>query len=144
MNKDAGEGADDQIAVARSSRGAIGPAAVDAAGVGAQSGHSAVSRPLAGRFNAELLAQGRSERIFAHHLQRLRIERLLDIGSNTGQFATKLRSAGYHGIIYSVEPQASAYAQLLHNAAVDLRWFPLAADRSAFRARTLASSAASP
>jgi FkbM family methyltransferase len=78
------------------------------------------------RFNAELLGQNRSERVFVEHLRRLGIERVLDIGSNSGQFARKLRSFGYPGIIYSVEPQAGAYAELLRNASADLRWFPLA------------------
>jgi FkbM family methyltransferase len=81
-------------------------------------------RPL--RFNAELLGQNRSERVFVEHLRRLGIERVLDIGSNSGQFAQKLRSLGYIGLIYSVEPQAAAYAELLRNASADLRWFPLA------------------
>ena len=78
------------------------------------------------RFNAELLGQNRSERVFVEHLRRLGIERVLDIGSNSGQFAQKLRSFGYPGVIYSVEPQAAAYAELLRNASADLRWFPLA------------------
>jgi FkbM family methyltransferase len=78
------------------------------------------------QFNAELLGQNRSERIFVEHLRRLGIERVLDIGSNSGQFAQKLRSFGYLGLIYSVEPQAAAYLELLRNASGDLRWFPLA------------------
>jgi FkbM family methyltransferase len=78
------------------------------------------------RFNAELLGQSRSERVFVEHLRRLGIERVLDIGSNSGQFAQKLRLFGYLGVIYSVEPQAAAYAELLRNASADLRWFPLA------------------
>ncbi len=77
-------------------------------------------------FNAEFLGADRSERIFAHHLQRLGITRVLDIGSNSGQFAAKLRRYGFTGVIYSVEPQASAYARLLANSRSDPRWLPLA------------------
>jgi FkbM family methyltransferase len=116
-----------QAAIAGSTaRGAQAGNTAAVTNVGAQRTQSALQRPLTARFNAELLGEGRSERIFAHHLQRLGIDRLLDIGSNSGQFATKLRTAGYRGIIYSVEPQQSAYGQLLRNAANDLRWFPLA------------------
>lgn len=88
----------------------------------AANGGSAVARG----FNAEFLGIERSERIFAYHLQRLGISKVLDIGSNSGQFAAKLRRFGFTGVIYSVEPQASAYAQLLTNSRDDVRWFPLA------------------
>jgi FkbM family methyltransferase len=81
---------------------------------------------LARGLNAEFLGAERSERIFAHHLQRLAIAKVLDIGSNSGQFAAKLRRFGFTGVIYCVEPQASAYAQLLANSREDARWFPLA------------------
>ena len=94
---------------------------------------SATSSAGAG-FSAEFLAVPRSERIFAHHLERLGIGRVLDIGSNTGQFATKLRRLGYAGVIYSVEPQLQAYAQLLTNSSHDLRWFPLARQGAGARA----------
>ncbi|MFM8635065.1 MAG: FkbM family methyltransferase [Planctomycetia bacterium] len=77
-------------------------------------------------FNAQFLGANRSERIFAYHLQRLGITRMLDVGSNSGQFATKMRRLGFAGVIYSVEPQASAYMQLLAAAHRDLLWFPLA------------------
>lgn len=82
--------------------------------------------PIGASFNAEFLRLEASSRIFAHHLQRLGISRVMDVGSNTGQFACKLRRYGFGGIIYSVEPQASAYTQLLAHAHQDLHWFPLA------------------
>lgn len=75
-------------------------------------------------FNA-LLAQDRSERIFAFHAQRLGITRLLDVGANSGQFAAKLRRLGFDGVIHSVEPQCAAHAELRENAQRDVRWIPL-------------------
>lgn len=90
-------------------------------------GHSPSSASVLSRgFNAELLHGDRPERIFAHHLLRLGIQRVLDIGSNEGQFALKLRRFGYAGRIYSVEPLAPTYLQLLANARHDPHWFPLA------------------
>lgn len=67
----------------------------------------------------------RSERIFYRHLQEMHIRSVLDIGSNSGQFSIKLRNQGYSGTIYSVEPQSSAYKELLENSRCDPRWIPL-------------------
>lgn len=75
--------------------------------------------------NAALLGQDRSERIFAFHAKRMGITRLLDIGSNSGQFATKIRRLGFDGIIYSIEPQRAAHEELRKNAVSDVRWIPL-------------------
>jgi FkbM family methyltransferase len=76
-------------------------------------------------FNRVLASQDRSERIFAFHANRLGIGRILDIGSNSGQFAAKMRRFGYDGIIYSVEPQSAAHLELRNNAQSDVRWIPL-------------------
>jgi FkbM family methyltransferase len=76
-------------------------------------------------FNSVLLGQERSERIFAFHANRLGITRLLDVGSNAGQFAAALRRFGFEGVIYSVEPQTSAHMELRQNAQDDVRWIPL-------------------
>ena len=73
-----------------------------------------------------LFRSNRAEHLFAYPLRRLGITRMLDVGSNSGQFATKLRHFGFAGVIYSVEPQASAYSRLLAAARDDLLWFPLA------------------
>ena len=64
----------------------------------------------------------RSERLFAFHLQRLGIERLLDVGANSGQFASKLRKHGYGGVICSIEPQATVFPDLMAHAENDLGW----------------------
>ena len=77
-------------------------------------------------FNAALLEGDRPERIFAFHAARLGIARLLDIGSHTGQFATRMRRLGYGGFIYSVEPQKKPHGALRQNAQSDVRWIPLA------------------
>lgn len=75
--------------------------------------------------NRVLLSGERSERLFAFHAKRLGIRKLLDIGANSGQFAAKMRRFGFEGVIYSVEPQSHAHAELLRNAHGDLRWIPL-------------------
>jgi len=47
---------------------------------------------------------------------------VLDIGANEGQFASKLRAAGYRGRIVSFEPQAQPYAALARKTSADENW----------------------
>lgn len=56
--------------------------------------------------------------LLAHH----RIDLVLDVGANTGQYAERLRRAGYGGRIVSFEPQSSAHGLLTVAAADDPGW----------------------
>ena len=56
--------------------------------------------------------------LLAHH----RIDLVLDVGANTGQYADRLRRVGYDGRIVSFEPQSSAYATVVEAAANDPAW----------------------
>jgi FkbM family methyltransferase len=47
---------------------------------------------------------------------------VFDIGANTGQFASELRSHGYKGKIVSIEPLSSARKLLLQSAIDDKQW----------------------
>lgn len=58
-------------------------------------------------------------------LNGLRIDVVLDVGANSGQFATQLRSAGYQGKIISFEPLSSAYERLSETSASDTKWTAL-------------------
>lgn len=51
-----------------------------------------------------------------------RIDTVLDVGANTGQYATALRCAGFDGRIISFEPLTQAHAQLTAAASGDARW----------------------
>lgn len=55
-------------------------------------------------------------------LVQRRIDVVLDVGANTGQFATGLRQWGYRGRIVSFEPLPAAYATLAAAATTDPRW----------------------
>ena len=77
-------------------------------------------------FNATFRNQDRIGQILAHHLNKNEISRLLDIGSNTGQLISNLRSFGYEGFVYSVEPKSENHEQLIAAAATDLHWITLA------------------
>ena len=56
--------------------------------------------------------------VLAHH----RIDLVFDIGANTGQYARRLRRAGYAGRIVSFEPQSTVHAALAEAAAGDSGW----------------------
>jgi FkbM family methyltransferase len=47
---------------------------------------------------------------------------VLDVGANVGQFAKRLRRAGYEGRIHSFEPVSATYARLEKAAADDPEW----------------------
>lgn len=55
-------------------------------------------------------------------LSKQGIDLVLDVGANTGQFASGLRRAGYDGWILSIEPLREAHAMLAENAMKDGRW----------------------
>ncbi|MDP8265647.1 MAG: FkbM family methyltransferase [Candidatus Aceula meridiana] len=51
-----------------------------------------------------------------------RINVVLDVGANSGQFAQELRSVGCRERIVSFEPLSSAYAKLASNSRLDVSW----------------------
>lgn len=51
-----------------------------------------------------------------------RIDLVVDVGANVGQFAQKVRGSGYARRIISVEPLAAAFAELELLAARDAEW----------------------
>lgn len=53
-----------------------------------------------------------------HH----RIDVILDVGANAGQYARKARLDGYQGRIISFEPLPDAHARLLKASGHDLKW----------------------
>jgi FkbM family methyltransferase len=57
-----------------------------------------------------------------HLISKHSIDLLFDIGANTGQFASSMRSLGYKGKIISFEPLPDAFTQLSQNAAYDPLW----------------------
>ena len=58
----------------------------------------------------------------AKFLELFGINTVLDVGANTGQYASELRDIGYHGKIKSFEPLDDAFKVLQNNAADDNDW----------------------
>ena len=56
--------------------------------------------------------------VLKHH----RIDTVLDVGANVGQYGQRLRDWGYDGRIVSFEPLSSAHAKLSERAASDPKW----------------------
>lgn len=55
-------------------------------------------------------------------LRSRRVDLVLDVGANTGQFALGLRERGYSGPIHSFEPVAEVFKTLSKRAARDRNW----------------------
>ena len=55
-------------------------------------------------------------------LRLYRVNCVIDVGANHGQYARRLRRAGYRGHIVSFEPVAETFARLHASAARDPRW----------------------
>lgn len=58
----------------------------------------------------------------AAHLRREKTTLVLDVGANTGQYATLLRMLGYEGDIISFEPVSESFQELKAAASSDGRW----------------------
>jgi FkbM family methyltransferase len=56
-------------------------------------------------------------------MRKYKIDTLLDIGANAGQYASSMRELGYAHKIISFEPLSSAYGKLKRKAKGDDNWF---------------------
>jgi FkbM family methyltransferase len=59
---------------------------------------------------------------FVDLMRHERIETVLDVGANEGQFGADLRARGYRGRIVSFEPIPEVHARLARRARRDARW----------------------
>ncbi|SRR6266446_1800722 len=66
--------------------------------------------------------QSSPEAALARMLNHHRIDTVLDVGANEGQYALSLRELGFGGRIISFEPLAMAHQQLQRSAVKDASW----------------------
>jgi FkbM family methyltransferase len=95
-----------------------------------------LAKSFAKKCGYEILPSGRAyaaDRSLAGLLRQERINLVLDVGANNGQFAERLRESGYAGRIISFEPLAAAHAQLRGKAEGIANW--TIADRCALGAQ---------
>ncbi len=81
---------------------------------------------IANLFGYELMKPRRAQLTLEGHLAAVfrsrRIECVVDVGANEGQYARLVRRAGYRGRIVSFEPLPEAFATLQRLAAADADW----------------------
>lgn len=62
------------------------------------------------------------KRQFVKQLEARNVQVVLDVGANSGQYATDLRSAAFKGRIISFEPLSESFSLLARNASKDPLW----------------------
>jgi len=80
---------------------------------------------IARSFGYEILRRKKQATLGSHLdalFQRMRINCVVDVGANRGQFAESLRAFGYQGRIVSVEPVVASYQQILERSSDDENW----------------------
>lgn len=77
-------------------------------------------------FGYELSSIRKHHPTLESHLQilfnLLKIDAVLDVGGNKGQYGNMLRKMGYRGAIYSFEPVQSCFQELMAVSAADAAW----------------------
>lgn len=63
-----------------------------------------------------------SQNLIKSLIERHQIDLVIDVGANTGQFASELRASGYQGQIISFEPVQSTFQKLSENCKTDAKW----------------------
>jgi FkbM family methyltransferase len=61
-------------------------------------------------------------RNFVSALTSHKVDVVLDVGANSGQYATSLRQAGFKGRIISFEPLSGPFSRLAHSSSADPLW----------------------
>ncbi|SOX56702.1 FkbM family methyltransferase [Mycobacterium ahvazicum] len=80
---------------------------------------------IANRAEKEVLnyhSESEWRRRFVDELQFRGVDVVLDVGANSGQYAGRLREAGFAGRIVSFEPLSGPFTRLHRNASKSLRW----------------------
>jgi FkbM family methyltransferase len=85
----------------------------------------AVRRGVRGAFKVDIVRVGNPSPLGQHLREALatyRIDTIIDVGANEGQFGTMMRKLGFKGDIHSFEPVKSTFDILAKTTARDDRW----------------------
>jgi FkbM family methyltransferase len=83
-------------------------------------------RKIAKIFGYELIKCSKHPTLSAHIINLInhyKIDLVLDIGANDGQFGKMLRNEGYKGVVHSFEPVNHSFANLQKTCLNDEKWF---------------------
>lgn len=83
-------------------------------------------RKIARLFGYEMIKRSNHPTLHSHLINLINlheIDLVLDVGANSGQFATTLRREGYKGDIHSFEPVSKTFESLRAACSGDPRWF---------------------
>lgn len=86
---------------------------------------AALRRQLRRRLKIDIINSSNTttlRHLLEEFLNLYRIDTVLDVGANEGQFAIQLRDIGYSGDIHSFEPVGATFARLQRHAMGDSRW----------------------
>jgi FkbM family methyltransferase len=84
-----------------------------------------IARRLAQAFGHDLIPRRKLKDLdaqLAFTLEHQGIDAVVDVGANLGQYATRLREAGWRGPILSIEPIPEVHRALAERAAADPAW----------------------
>lgn len=70
-------------------------------------------------------------------MRRCQTDLVIDVGANSGQYATKLRRDGYSGAILSIEPLPDAFAKLKKAMSSDKNWHGINAAAGAIKSKAI-------
>jgi len=83
-------------------------------------------KKVAKLFGYELIRRKRHPSLESHLINlitKYKIDLVLDVGANHGQFGNKLRNEGYKGEIHSFEPVRNSFEKLQEICKKDKQWF---------------------
>lgn len=85
----------------------------------------ALRRQLRRRLKVDIVGAGNTTTLRFHLedvLRTYRIDTIIDVGANEGQFGSLVREIGFEGVIHSFEPVKQTYERLAATTATDERW----------------------
>ena len=85
-----------------------------------------LKKRIANALGYDLLRSSRTHALIERHLEKLfrlhRIDGVLDVGANTGQYGEKLLRSGFSGQLHSFEPVEAPFKELAKKAAGVSNW----------------------
>jgi FkbM family methyltransferase len=86
-----------------------------------------IKKRIANALGYDLLRSSRTHALIERHLEKIfrlhKVECVLDVGANTGQYAEKILHSGFRGQVHSFEPVANTFKVLEQKASSVPNWY---------------------